>query len=79
MLRSLDDFILKIKTDVDEIITIAGDSHYEISVFFGMLLCVTERFGSDHIELDVMSVHSKVCTDEMRQFSNALFIGQQLW
>jgi hypothetical protein len=56
LLCSLDYFILQIQDQVDEVVTVPCNPHYQVPVLFRMPLCITQHVGVYHVELDMMTV-----------------------
>ena len=78
VLRPPDDLILQACTEVDKVVTVAGDSDDQIPVLVRLLLSLSESFGRDHIKLDVVSVQSKIGSNHLSYFEQAFIIGQDL-
>lgn len=68
-----DDLVLKVFSQVVEVIAVTGNPHNEVTVFFGEFLGIFQGCSGDHIKLDMMAVHAEVRPDEVAQFCNAVF------
>lgn len=63
LFRPVNDLILKIFSQVIEIIGITGYANDQVAVFFGMFLRVAEGVGRYHVELYVVTVHLEITPD----------------
>jgi len=59
-----DDLILKILSQIVEVVAVSCHPDYQIPVQFGMLLCIAKCFGIYHIELNVMAVETEIASDQ---------------
>ena len=78
MLRTPDYLILKVFSQVIEIIAVACDAYNQIAVKLGMLLSITERFGIDHIELNVVPVKAEIAPYQRCQILIASLVLEEL-
>ena len=60
MFCAFDDLILKIFANVYKIITVAGNPHDEVPVFFRVLLGLPEGVCVDHIKLNMVAIEPEV-------------------
>ena len=74
--RSVDDLVLELLVEVPEVVGVAGNAHYKILVVVRMLLCLQKCLLIEDVELDMMSVHSEVCTDKACQVLESGIAGK---
>ena len=55
-----DDFLLQFAGQIAEVIAVAGHADDQVAVRSGFGLGLAQRFGPDHVELDVMAVQLEV-------------------
>jgi hypothetical protein len=60
MFCAFDDLILKIFANVYKIITVAGNPHDEVPVFFWLLLGLPEGVCVDHVKLNMVTIELEV-------------------
>src|ERR1019366_7346407 len=64
-----DDLVLKARSDVVEIVAVAGHAHNQVAVLLRLFLCRLQRLGRHHVELDVVPVHLEVRTNQLGQMA----------
>lgn len=74
MLCSSDDFLLKIFAKIVEVIAVASNADYKVTVIFGMFLCLPQGSCVNNVELDVVSIHPEIASYKVRNFSD-IFVG----
>ena len=65
MFSSGDDFVLKVSTEVAEIVTVTGHPHDQPPITIGILLCGQQRCGIHDVELHMMAAHCEVAAHEV--------------
>jgi 5,10-methenyltetrahydromethanopterin hydrogenase len=78
MFRTPDDLVLKVLSQVIEIITVACHAYNQVTVQLRMFLRLTEGVGADNVELDVVAVKAEVTPDKRGQLLVASFILEEL-
>jgi hypothetical protein len=78
LLRPGDDLILQGFPQIAEIITVAGHTHDQITVLFGVLLGLAQGIRFHHVELNMMAVHFEIRTHQIGHLLDALVIRQKL-
>ena len=66
MFRTPDDLVLKVLSQVIEIITVARHANNQILIFFWIFLRIQKRLSVNDIKLDMVTVHNEIRTDEGR-------------
>jgi hypothetical protein len=75
--RTPDYFVLQVRPEIIEIITVTSHTHDQITVFFWVLLGITQGIGRHYIELNVMTVKPEVTSNQLTDFDNAFFIFEK--
>ena len=78
MFCSGDDFILKVAAKVDEVIAIACDTDNKVSMIFGIFLGITQGFGVDDVELNMVTIELEVASYQVREVME-VFTCQCVW
>ena len=83
LLGSLNDFVLKRFVQVTEVVTVSGYADDQFFVFLRVLLSFNRSPAVDNVELHMVSVHSKVGTNQSSglsiPFSPAIAAGVNFW
>ncbi len=66
-----DDLVLQRTIEVVEVIAVAGDANDQVPMFARRFLGTSERLRVDDVELDVVSIHAEVRTDQIPEFLQA--------
>ena len=74
MFGSLDDLLLQVLTKIVEIIAVPCNPDNQVAIVFRVFLRITQGFGIDHVELDVVPVHAEITPDKLRNFPDCLVI-----
>jgi hypothetical protein len=72
--RAADYLILKILTQIIEIIAVSGNPNDKVTVHLWILLGIPECFSADNIELDMVTVKTEIASDKGSKFLVTAFI-----
>ena len=73
-----DDLVLKIFSQVVEIVAVPRHANYQVTVQFRMFLCLPQCLCTYNIELDMVSVEAEVAPYKSSEFTVALLIFEEL-
>ena len=79
MFSTVYDFVLQVFSEVVEVVAISSYTYDEVTIVFGMLLCITESVSIYNVELNMVSIHSEVSTNEMHYIVAPFFGLQKRW
>jgi hypothetical protein len=65
MRRAGDNLILQRLAQVAEIVAVTGHAHDQAAVLFRVFLRGPQRFGIDHVELDMMPVQVEIAAHQV--------------
>jgi len=77
MCRTMNDFVLKILAQIIKIVAISCHSNNQITILFGMFLCIQQRFYRNHIKLNMMTIHPEIATHKASKLCNAIFVIEE--
>ena len=72
------DLLLVIGAKIIEVVAVAGHTYHQVTILFGMLLCIAESSGIHNVELDMMSSESEIGTDKLTELIEVLFFLEDL-
>lgn len=57
------DFVLKVPAHIDKVVAETGHSDDKVAILLRILLGLTQDFGANNVELDMMAVELKIRPD----------------
>ena len=63
---------------VAEVIAVTGNTHNQVAVLLGIVLCMTQGGRIHHVKLDVMPVQPEVSAHQLDQVIQAFIASQQV-
>lgn len=72
------DFVLQRFAEIAEIDAVAGNPHDQITILFGMRLCIPQCLRIDHVKLDMMPPQREVGPHKMSKIVDTLFAFEKL-
>ena len=79
MLSPSDNLILKIFTQVIEIVAVPGYPYNKVPVKLRVLLGIFQGVGTHNIELNVVAIQTEIAADQSRKVVIAFLIFKKRW